>query len=150
MFREILGEIACGTSTACMRCKTVGKGKPLLLEPIEENPVVMLISQAPGQSIDFKEVRSWLFEGFIPRLFDKIDRKFDCVESHPYWKCSAAYWTHLGKCFPGSPIGGHLPPPKHCAETFLWRELKAVGPKLVIGLGCAVWAFQGTHSGTDR
>ena len=94
----------------------------------------------------------WLSQGFVPSLFEKIDGKFDCIEDSPYWKCSPAYWTHLAKCFPGPARGGHIRPTKRCANSFLWRELEAIEPKLVIGLGGAVWDFfrRDVQDMTDR
>jgi uracil-DNA glycosylase len=138
---DIIREIRCGDSEVCKECKVVGRGKPLLFEPVEERPAIMLISQAPGdpQKLGYADVHEWLYEvSFIPSLFDKAHKKFSLTQD---WKCAPAYWTHLGKCFPGAGKGGHIPPPKACANEFLLRELRAAEPVLVIGLGGKVWDF---------
>jgi hypothetical protein len=126
----------------CTECKAVGKskGKPLLFEPVEEKPAIMLISQAPGKpgKQEFACVYEWVSNTFIPRLFDEAHKKFCLTQD---WKCTPVYWTHLGKCFPGSGKGGHIPPSKDCANEFLRRELRATEPALVIGLGAKVWDF---------
>jgi uracil-DNA glycosylase len=144
--KEMLKEIRSKTDPVCQDCRAIDCGNPLLFEPIEENPVVVLVSQAPGDRkgapLSFEGLVNWLSRPhvFIRRLFDNTDRGFEVVKCDPNWKSSPAYWTHLGKCFPGPAKGGHKPPPKRCA-CFLWRELQVVKPRLVVGLGGAVWAF---------
>ena len=92
---DIIREIRCGDSDVCKECNVVGKGRPLLFEPVEEKPAIMLISQAPGnpEKTGYASVHEWLYRvSFIPSLFDKAHKKFGLAQD---WKCTPAYWTHL-------------------------------------------------------
>jgi uracil-DNA glycosylase len=138
---KILQRIVRADAPICQECKAEGKGNALLFEPIEQDPVIMLVSQAPGKKLGYADVCRWVSGGFIPDLFKNTHREFRLEETHPFWKCTPVYWTHLGKCFPGPARGGHATPPKTCAEEFLQNELRVIKPVLVIGLGHAVWDF---------
>lgn len=141
----IFAEIS-GNASLCKQCELKDRHQPLLLEPIEEDPRVVIVSQAPGdprgQSINsqayFERTVGSPMGKFIPRLFQKTNKRFEITRRDRYWRCYPGYWTHLGKCFPGTAKGGHKLPPKLCAG-FLWKELEVTNPRLVVGLGCAVW-----------
>ena len=76
------------------------------------------------------------------RLIEQIKTCRDCrelfgFEPNPvFYNPDNFYITAIGHCYPGrNPNGGDNAPPKHCADKWLWQEIKYVNRKIIILIG---------------
>lgn len=112
-----------------MLCKNANGLKPLTMR-IPHKCKVIFISQAPSNPASTKQIlnniRNTTFQQVLS-LLNISEHKFN----------SYVYWTHYGKCYPGSKKGGDQWPTIYCANKYLQDELNICfekGAKLVIGM----------------
>ena len=110
-------------------CKNANARQPLAMA-IPDLCRVVIVSQAPSKPASEKQILADINNGTFNQFINVLGLSIDRFHKN-------VYWTHYGKCYPGSRPGGDQWPTVHCANKFIKREIakcKAKGAKLVIGI----------------
>ena len=121
--------------TNCTDWKIVGKCKndnlkmPLAMN-IPDKCRIMLVSQAPSRKASEQQILCNSANTTYIQILKLLGISNQDFEKY-------VYWTHYGKCYPGSRKGGDQWPTVYCANKFIADELsicKERGCSLVVGI----------------
>lgn len=121
--------ITCSDWEEIGKCKNANNQRPLVMH-IPDNCRIMIVSQAPSRSASGKQILADANNITFNQFLSVLDITVDIFDKY-------VYWTHYGKCYPGSKSGGDQWPTVYCANKFIKVELdvcKKRGLKLVIGV----------------
>ncbi|MDD2656732.1 MAG: uracil-DNA glycosylase family protein [Patescibacteria group bacterium] len=124
-FDKLVNEIK-----SCRDCRNIFGFEPNPVFSGNENSKILQISQAPSQNVHktnkcFNDVSG-----------KKLRNEWYQISDKDFYNDDNFYISAIGHCYPGkSSNGGDRKPPKHCADKWLWQEIKFVKSKIIILIG---------------
>lgn len=133
---EVLSEIK--NKERCNDCKKFNEHDPVTFEPKRKHVKVMVISESPvrlkmPKSGDSYKTSSLKFKQYAWSAANPLYLFLSYVFNGRFNSREAIYWTHYMKCYPGTGKGKRLY--NSCAHHYLYDEIKAAGPELIIAVG---------------
>ena len=112
---------------SCQKCKDIFENDPRPVFQGNRDSVIMQISQAPSQKVmeTGKPFNDASGRKLLKDWYQITREEFD----NPQY----FYITSVGRCYPGkAKTTGDIPPPTHCADYFLKKELNIIEPQIYI------------------
>ena len=133
---EVLSEIK--NKKGCNDCKKFNEHDPVIFEPKRKHVKVMVISESPvrlkmPRSGDSYKTSSPKFKQYAWSPANPLYLFLSYVFNGRFNSREAVYWTHYMKCYSGTGRNKRLY--DNCARHYLYDEIKAVGPELIVGVG---------------
>ncbi len=124
-FAELIKEIE-----SCRDCRELFGFEPHPVFGGNENAKILQISQAPSKNAHDTN------KCFNDASGKKLRGEWYQISDEDFYNADNFYISSISHCYPGkSPSGGDRRPPRHCADKWLWQEIKFVNSKIIVLIG---------------